>query len=65
MFVLDVDDVLCFHHMMPRAAIKEIDKYCTMKKNVTGDSGIGLGTKLGNVEMINRVHSWSMSPTSK
>jgi hypothetical protein len=64
MFVLDVDDMLCFHYDA-KAAIKEIDKFFPRKKNETGDSDMYPSTKLGNVDMIHRFFSWSMSPTSK
>jgi hypothetical protein len=46
MFVLYVDDVLCFHYDV-KASIKNLDKYFPMKKNVTGDSDIDQSTTLG------------------
>jgi hypothetical protein len=58
--LLYVDDILCIHHDA-ESAINELDRYFPMKARSIGDPDIYLGTKLRKVELLNGVHTWSMS----
>ena len=60
--LLYVDDVLMIHHSAEEA-IRQIDKYFTMKKGSIGDPDLYLGAKLREVQLSTGVYAWSFSPS--
>jgi hypothetical protein len=59
---LYVNDVLWIHHDVENQ-ICWLDKYFAMKSGSSGDPDIYMGMKVRQVELINGVFAWFMSPS--
>ena len=60
--LLYVDDILMIHHD-GEAALRQIDKYFTMKPDSIGDPDLYLGAKFRKITLANGVKAYSLSPS--